>query len=504
MVATGDSITAQNSDRANHIWGDSWATYAALASGGKLGLLYTCAQGGYTTANINGIFATEVAAVPLQYQALLIAGGTNDTDGVSDTYANLKSLVVQGLSRHAFVALQTIPPNGQQAIGAPTGFTATPVTGTGTLPAGTYYYQIATRGTFGSSAPSTEVSVTLSATGSISFAWNPVGGMTGYIIWGRGTGNGGKTGYCFISGPGTAQTTALNVATDTGAALTAGTMQTTDTTASNTQTTATRAKIARVNASIHRLADKYGLPVVDQYSSLVDWVNSSQYKANYSGDGTHPIPKTARLMGVNVATALAPSLPPRTPYLAGDIYDPTVITPISGGILPANATGGILSPNSGGATRPSNWTWYGGTSGASSTLVNTDANVLGWVYTISKTDWATVFSDFQTTTGWSVGDRVSFACKVKSAGLDAAEGASLNVGVKFLNASISPGYLTSMQVTRDVPSTSLPGGWAIWYGESVIPAGTAGLQIQFYLAGAGCSASLAQPTLRNLTALGLA
>jgi hypothetical protein len=391
-----------------------------------------------------------------------------------------------------------------QALGAPTGLTVTADYTGGTLAAGTYYYQVNCRGVYGNGVPSAEVSVTLTQTGQVKLSWNPVGGATGYTVWGRGAGTGGKTGYVFINGPGTGQPTAQNVYTDTGTALTITAMPTSDSTANNTNTTATRTKLARVNSAIHRLADRYGLPVIDQYGLLVDWANGSQYKANYTADGTHPVPKVQRAMGVNVSNALAPYLPPRMPYLVGDQLDPTVLGAPTGGVLPAGVNSGLLLPNTAsGYTRPGGWSWYGSTSDGSTSTLTTDPNVLGYVYTVNRAGWNGLYTDFSVFSGFSAGDRISFAVKVKSSGLDAIEGGGVSVALKC-TGSTGAQYITALQVTRDVPTTSLPGGWAIWYGEAVVPPGTTQLLLQFYVTGQGVSASIAQPTIRNLTALSIA
>ncbi len=48
-VVTGDSITQANSSATNNSHGDTWATYMALASGGRMRLVRNYAIGGQRT-----------------------------------------------------------------------------------------------------------------------------------------------------------------------------------------------------------------------------------------------------------------------------------------------------------------------------------------------------------------------------------------------------------------------------------------------------------------------
>ena len=79
-------------------------------------------------------------------------------------------------------------------LGTPTGFAGVDLgPGTGTLPAGTYYYRITAFSGSASypavyapvrSAPATEITVVVAAgTSSVSLTWNAVAGAQGYIIW---------------------------------------------------------------------------------------------------------------------------------------------------------------------------------------------------------------------------------------------------------------------------------------------------------------------------------
>jgi hypothetical protein len=101
---------------------------------------------------------------------------------------------------------------------APGNLNASTSTASGSLAAGTYYYRVVAENQNGYnnnaalSAPTAEISRTLSATGQITITWSAVPGATRYRVYGRISG--GTTGYLTTTG------TSL---TDTGAALTAAT-----------------------------------------------------------------------------------------------------------------------------------------------------------------------------------------------------------------------------------------------------------------------------------------
>jgi hypothetical protein len=93
-------------------------------------------------------------------------------------------------------------------LGTPGSVSTSAILGAGSLAAGTYYYRVTARITPGyqttaiNSAPSVEVSRTLSGTGSVSISWAAVPGATGYRIFGRAstTGAGDTSGYWDVTG----------------------------------------------------------------------------------------------------------------------------------------------------------------------------------------------------------------------------------------------------------------------------------------------------------------
>jgi hypothetical protein len=125
------------------------------------------------------------------------------------------------------LVLQTIP-EGVSLNGALIGKTyntlafpetvvATPSASGGTLAAGTYYYKVTALNASGETVGSAQVSaITTGATGSVALTWGAVTGATSYKIY-KGTISGTYTGY-FTSG--------IASYTDTGSAVTAGSIPT--------------------------------------------------------------------------------------------------------------------------------------------------------------------------------------------------------------------------------------------------------------------------------------
>jgi hypothetical protein len=108
-------------------------------------------------------------------------------------------------------------------LSAPSTASATPSTAAGSLAAGTYCYQVVAIaasyiGNTVNSAGTQQQCATLDATGQVTLNWTAVTNATGYRVYGRSSGT--PTGYLSASGGGTV------TLTDTGSALTTGTIPT--------------------------------------------------------------------------------------------------------------------------------------------------------------------------------------------------------------------------------------------------------------------------------------
>lgn len=143
-------------------------------------------------------------------------------DGVTGNAS--RSKVINGLTFAGILAQDFEQPT--IGLAALTGLAAAASTTGGTLAAGSYYYKVTALNAAGETAGSTEVSVTTTgSTGSVSLTWNAPGNpatqpITGYRIY-RGTSAGGESVYF---------TSTTNSFTDTGAAGTAGTVPSSNTT----------------------------------------------------------------------------------------------------------------------------------------------------------------------------------------------------------------------------------------------------------------------------------
>lgn len=116
----------------------------------------------------------------------------------------------------------TVPSSNTTTLGAPTANAPTTATTGGTLTAATYYYKITALNSIGETLPSTEVSIaTTGSTSANTVTWSAVTGATGYKIY-RGTAAGAESVFYTVG--------SVTTFTDTGAANTAGTPPTTNTT----------------------------------------------------------------------------------------------------------------------------------------------------------------------------------------------------------------------------------------------------------------------------------
>jgi hypothetical protein len=89
----------------------------------------------------------------------------------------------------------------------------TPVAGSSSFTAGTYYWKVTALGDLGETTPSTQVTATVANGDTVTLTWSAVPFSTGYRVY-RGTSSNGEDHYFF---------TTTNSFTDTGAAGTAGT-----------------------------------------------------------------------------------------------------------------------------------------------------------------------------------------------------------------------------------------------------------------------------------------
>lgn len=476
LVVIGDSITASNSDYANNIHADSWATHLVLNSGGKLRMVRNSGIGGNTTAQMLARFAADVVAYLPNGGWCGIVAGTNDTDGVTETYPNTEAMILLAQAAGIKPFLGSVPPQGMAALSAPAAPTVTAAITGGTLAAATYSYKIAALNLLGTTLCSVAATgvVASGTTGSCTLSWGHVQGATQYKVYGRSAGSELLIATVSLSSSGCTYI-------DTGSVTPSGAQPGANTTASARNSTA-HTKIARVRQSQQRLAQKYGLPFIDFYSVLADPVSAGggMYITGATTDGTHPTAKYQRLMGAAAWNALSPYLAPNAIHFPLDNGNPSGLT--------ANA---LFQTNDG--SKPNGWVL------ASGGTMTTDADFSGAVFQIQSTD-GTTKQGTGPSIGVTVGRKVAFFGKLKATGFDTSYG-GWNILAKFNGGS--PQYLGA---TRLIGADT--NGIGSFYYEAVVPAGVTILSLEaavYYgpASGGTLTLKIGQCEVVDLTALGL-
>lgn len=238
-------------------------------------------------------------------------------------------------------------------------------------------------------------------------------------------------------------------------------------------------KITTFNAWLRRYAAQQGIPIVDYYGLLADPANGN-YLAGYFSDGTHPNTAGQVAMGQLAANTLAPIMPSFKPPLTQDQADPV-------NLFNYNSINNCVLITDGGAGAPSGWFAYGGSSGFAHALV-TDAAVPGKLMQITQTANASIRAMQRgTNSGITPGDILAVAGVITSDG-----GVTAQMKMTWTGAAGNPQISFQAAVTRGV-----------YYQEMVVPAGATGWTIDV-IAGAGTGVvAWGQPTVLNLTQLGI-
>lgn len=141
----------------------------------------------------------------------------------------------------------------------------------------------------------------------------------------------------------------------------------------NNATTGGRKQLTvQFNGFIRRYAALNGLLLLDFYTVLTDPA-TSDYKAAYYNDGTHPNEAGFAAMGAYAAALLANQLPPPTVQLCADDNDPNNV------IVKGCFTAGS------GSSLPTGWADLAGTPAGSVLSYTTDAAVPGQMLTLTHT-----------------------------------------------------------------------------------------------------------------------
>lgn len=258
------------------------------------------------------------------------------------------------------------------------------------------------------------------------------------------------------------------------------------------------AHLQRWNAWVRYLAQSKGLQIIDAYAALVDPATGLAPVAYYlPGDGTHPNPEGHLRIGRRAALdlGLLALLRDDTPHLVRDVLDAANLIPTGRGLFNQGVNG---------AGVPTGWAGYGLAAGVNVPSQSASADpVVGNWQTLTKPAGSSTGGgglQYNITTGFAAGDRVAYAVRVKSASPDDSTHGAPAISLQARKAGA---------ILTGVPTGGFGGTWeGIAWGELVVPAETDTLRFDLSLGAtqspaADVSASFAQATLVNLTALGL-
>lgn len=244
-----------------------------------------------------------------------------------------------------------------------------------------------------------------------------------------------------------------------------------------------RSKVTLWNAWIRRYASLHGLHLFDAYAAMVDPL-TGDLRAGEHSDGLHPNSVGRRVLGMAVADALMPYVRQWSPTLLRDEADSTASAFTSNRLLATDSnTDGI----------PDGWAGAGGNAGTFSHSLTTDPNVPGKMMTITMTGGSSGRSLLRSLPAgsWAVGDRIYYAGVVTSDG-----GVQVNCRVQVTLAGGTFYRPTAAQFTGAVER-------GVFAQEFTIPPNATDVQLTLYTYIGNGTASMGQPTIMNLTKLGL-
>lgn len=246
-------------------------------------------------------------------------------------------------------------------------------------------------------------------------------------------------------------------------------------------TTGHVASIIALNSWIRGYAESLRIPVLDFHALLVDPANGS-YLSAYANDGVHPNGAGYEAMGTLAYNQLTQYLPPASADLARVDSDATNLT--------GDKSCFVTDTNADGT--PDGWGAYGGTSGYTQATA-TDSAVTGKKIVVTGTSMSADRVVYRTSSATiTPGHKIAIMGWLKVSAYTSGNGATVKVvfngGSKTLYPVYRHRYLTS----------------GFYYMEWVVPAGTTSIETDLIVSSGTVTAAWAQPTIRDLTALGLA
>jgi len=240
------------------------------------------------------------------------------------------------------------------------------------------------------------------------------------------------------------------------------------------------------NAWIASYASRMRLPFVDSFSPVVDTATRAIATA-YNGDGVHLNGLGAKVTGQKVADAIGRLYAPVEGLVAASNADATNILSNALGLTDATADG-----------IPDGWSTLGAPTGGTAT--HTLETVTGWtgeafaVEMVTNTNPRQLYFSSPLASGkWAPGDRMRAAVRVKTTG----SLSEVQARVEFPSATGGRTLARFLQCK----GTNIDDGLASV--EFVVPPSTSPLAFYLYVGTGTGKAWFGQPTLTNLTALGI-
>jgi lysophospholipase L1-like esterase len=246
-------------------------------------------------------------------------------------------------------------------------------------------------------------------------------------------------------------------------------------------TSAWHAPIATLNAWIKRYAAANRIPVIDFHTVLVD-PSSGAYAAAYANDGTHPNAAGYLAMAQAAWTTLQPLVLANSPLLSVKNTDP---------ISKLNTNACFLT-DAGADGKPDSWTRFGGGTGFTDSIVTGDTAITGnWWQLVCSSSSADQVLEFNCTTGIVPGNTILVTGRAAVTSYSSGNG--LSVKVTFTGGSQNAYPLYQLKALAS----------GVFYQELTIPTGTTAILFDVIVGAGTVTTKLAQPTILDLTALGL-
>lgn len=258
--------------------------------------------------------------------------------------------------------------------------------------------------------------------------------------------------------------------------------------------TSNTVSVTAFNEWLSRFGSAADVIVVDIFSALADPATGTYLAAMASGDGVHPSAAGNKAIGLAVANAV-------TPLIGAPSFQ----------TLPFAGAPNLLSNSQflAGSTTPTGYGAASGT-GVTPTLV-TDSRGFKWRrVTLASAGAKVGFGAFEVAAGagtFAVGDRMRFSARLRMSA-DLASPGAVNDGMAVRATCYTAGYASS---PLDTWLTGPPFGWqaltrsgeGVLSAEFVVPATTAVILISNTVGPQDGVYEDAQPTLLNLTKLGV-